>query len=82
MTAKLPVFSRREARVIGIYLRKGLNIPVKFLDNNELLAVVEDGYILSRVPIIALISDSRRGIFAKVVRGLYKVDDRVKVWIN
>ena len=65
-----------------MFLNRGPNIPVEFLDNEELLAVVEDGYILSRVPAIELISDSRKEIFTKEVRGLYKVDDGVKVWID
>ena len=49
---------------------------VKFLNNKELLIVVEDSYILSRVKKIV-----KKG-FVKEVRRLYKVDSGVKVWID
>ena len=52
-------------------------MPVEFLDNEELLAVVKDGYILSRIERKEL----KKG-FLKDVRCFYKVDNAVKVWID
>jgi len=49
MTAKLPAFSKREAQEIGTALNQGPNVPVEFLNDEEHLAVVEDGYTLSGV---------------------------------
>ena len=49
MTAKLPVFSRKEAQEIRMQLHHGPNIPVEFLDDEELVVVIEDGYLLSGV---------------------------------
>jgi hypothetical protein len=47
---------------------------VELLDNEELLAVVEDGYILSGI---------RKGpVSLRDVRRLYEVDAAVKVWID
>jgi len=50
---------------------------VELLDNEELLAVVNDGYILSRIKRKEL----KKG-FLKDVRRFYKVDNIVKVWID
>ena len=61
-------------------LHHGPNIPVEFLDDEELVVVVEDGYILSRADRQVDLED--RGTFAKEVRRLYKADDGVKVWID
>ena len=47
--AKLPVLSKKDIKAIRARLRKGVNIPIEELDNEELLAVVEDGYILSGI---------------------------------
>ena len=74
MTAKLPVFSKKDAQQLG--LRQGPNIPVEFLDDEELLIVVEDGYILSQVRKMV-----KKG-FAEEVRRLYEVDGGVKGWID
>ena len=52
-------------------------MPVKLLDNEELLAIVKDGYILSRIK-----GNGPKQGFSKEVRRLYKVDNAVKVWID
>ena len=65
VTAKLLVLSKKEAQQLR--LRQGPNIPIEFLDNDELLDVVVDGYSLYRV-------DSDRQIkkgFTGKVRRLY-----------
>jgi len=49
-------------------------MPIKLLDNEELLAVIEDGYILSRIK-----GNRLKQGFSKEVRRLYKVDNIVKV---
>ena len=48
LTAKMPVLSTRKAKRFRTYLYKGPNVPVEFLDDEELVVVVEDGYVLSR----------------------------------
>ena len=63
--------------VIRYYLLGGPNIPVKLLDNEELLVIVKDGYILSRIERKEL----KKG-FLKDIRRFYKVDNAVKVWID
>ena len=52
-------------------------MPVKLLDNEELLAVVKDGYILSRIERKEL----KKG-FLEDIRRFYKVDNTIKVWID
>jgi len=52
-------------------------MPVELLDNEELLAIVKDGYILSRIKRKEL----KKG-FLKDVRRFYEVDNTVKVWID
>jgi len=52
-------------------------MPVELLNNEELLAVVKDGYILSRIERKEL----KKG-FLKDVRRFYEVDNAVKVWID
>jgi len=52
-------------------------MPVKLFDNEELLAVVKDGYILSGIERKEL----KKG-FLEDIRRLYKVDNAVKVWID
>jgi len=49
-------------------------MPIKLLDNEELLAVIKDGYILSRIK-----GNRLKQGFLKKVRRLYKVDNVVKV---
>ena len=49
ITAKRPVLSKEQALAIRHYLLGGPNMPVELLDNEELLAVVKDGYILSGI---------------------------------
>jgi len=63
--------------VIRYYLLGGPNIPVKLLDNEELLAVVKDGYILSGIERKEL----KKG-FLKDIRRFYEVVNVVKVWID
>ena len=77
MIAKLPVFLRKEAQEIRIQLYYSSNIPVKFLDNKELVIVVKNGYILSKANRQVDLED--RGTFIKEVRRLYKADNKVKV---
>jgi len=60
-----------------LYFLKGPNIPVELLDNKELLAVVKDGYILSRIERKEL----KKG-FLEDIRRFYKVDNTIKVWID
>jgi len=45
--AKLPVLTKKDARAIRARLRNGPDIPIEFVDDEELLAAVEDSYILS-----------------------------------
>jgi len=52
-------------------------MPVELLDNEELLAVVKDGYILSRIERKEL----KKG-FLEDVRRFYEVDNIIKVWID
>ena len=52
-------------------------MPVELLDNEELLAIVKDGYILSRIKKKEL----KKG-FLEDVRRFYEVDNAVKVWID
>jgi len=52
-------------------------MPVELLDDEELLAVVKDGYILSGIERKEL----KKG-FLEDVRRFYEVDDVVKVWID
>jgi hypothetical protein len=59
--------------VIQYRLRGGPNIPVKLLDDKELLAVVEDGYLLSRI------SEDKGRISLQDIRRLYEVEDTIKV---
>ena len=49
-------------------------MPVELLDNEELLAIVKDGYILSRIERKEL----KKG-FLEDVRRFYEVDNTVKV---
>jgi len=77
--AKLPVLSKKDVKAIRPRLYKGANLPVEFLDNEEVLAVVGDGYILSG---IGRMSIEYAELFIEDIRRLYKADDRVKVWIN
>jgi len=49
VTAKLPVLTKKDARAIRSRLYKGINLPIEFLDDEEVLAVVRDGYILSGI---------------------------------
>ena len=44
VTAKLLVLSKKEAQQLR--LRQGPNIPIEFLDDDELLDVVVDGHSL------------------------------------
>jgi hypothetical protein len=46
---KRPILLKEQALVIQYRLQGGPNIPVELLDNKELLAVVEDGYLLSGI---------------------------------
>jgi len=77
ITVKRPVLSKEQALAIRHYLLEGLNIPVELLDDEELLAVVKDGYILSGIER----KEPKKG-FLKDIRRLYEVDDVVKVWID
>jgi len=47
--AKLPVLSKKDIKAIRPRLGNWANIPIEFLDNEELLAVVKDSYLLSRI---------------------------------
>jgi len=49
-------------------------MPVKLLDNEEILAIVKNSYILSRIERKEL----KKG-FLKDIRRFYKVDNTVKV---
>jgi len=49
-------------------------MPVELLDNEELLAIVKDGYILSRIERKEL----KKG-FLEDVRRFYEVDNTIKV---
>jgi hypothetical protein len=49
ITVKQPILLKEQALVIQHRLRGGPNIPVKLLDNKELLAIVENGYLLSGI---------------------------------
>jgi len=49
-------------------------MPVELLDNEELLAIVKDGYILSRIERKEL----KKG-FLEDVRRFYEVDNAIKV---
>ena len=51
-------------------------MPVELLDNEELLAVVKDGYILSRI------EEDQGPVSLQEVRRLYEADNAVKVWID
>jgi hypothetical protein len=51
-------------------------MPVELLDNKELLAVVEDGYLLSGI------GEDKGRVSPQDVRRLYEVEDAVKVWID
>jgi len=77
--AKLPVLFKKDVRAIRPRLGNWANIPIEFLDNEELLAVVEDGYLLSGIG-NQLVKD--KNVFIEEVRRLYEVDDGVKVWID
>jgi hypothetical protein len=76
ITAKQPILLKEQALVIQHRLGGGLNMPVKLLDNKELLAVVEDGYLLSRI------GEDKGRVSLQDVRRLYEVEDAVKVWID
>jgi hypothetical protein len=78
ITAKRPVLSKEQAQVIQRCLQGGPNIPVELLNNEELLAVVEDGYVLSGITRYK--SPTKESL--QEVRCLYEVDDAVKVWID
>jgi len=77
ITVKRPVLSKEQALVIRHYLLGGPNIPVELLDDEELLAVVKDGYILSGIER----KEPKKG-FLEDVRRLYEVGNTVKVWID
>ena len=77
--AKLPVLSKKDTKAIRARLRKGINIPIEELDNEELLAVVEDGHILSGITKQEI---ENWKIFAEEVRYLYKANNGVRVWTN
>ena len=79
VTAKLPVLSKKDTKAIRARLRKGINIPIEELDDEELLAVVEDGHVLSGITKQEI---ENWKIFAEEVRHLYKANDGVRVWIN
>jgi hypothetical protein len=51
-------------------------MPVELLDDKELLAVVEDGYLLSGI------GEDKGRVSLQDVRRLYEVEDVVKVWID
>jgi len=55
------------------------DIPIELLDNEELLAIVKDGYILFRIKIK---SNKLKEGFPEGVRRFYEVDNAVKVWID
>jgi len=76
VTAKLPVLSKKDIKAIRARLRKGINIPIEELDNEELLAVVEDGHILSGITKQEI---ENWKIFTEEVRHLYKANNRVRV---
>jgi len=76
ITAKRPVLSKEQALVIQDRLQGGLNMPVELLDNEELLAVVEDGHILSGI------KEYEGQVSVQEVRRLYEADAAVKVWID
>jgi len=77
--AKLPILTRKEVKAIRPRLYNWANILIEFLDNEELLAVVEDSYLLSGIDKQLI---RNKDIFVKEVRRLYKTDDGVKVWID
>jgi len=52
-------------------------MSVELLNNEELLAIVKDGYILSGIKR----KEPKKG-FLKDIRRFYKVDNIVKVWID
>ena len=79
MIAKLPVLTRKEVKAIRPRLYNWVNIPIEFLDDEELLAVVEDSYLFSGIDKQPI---RNKDIFAKEVRRLYETDDGVKVWID
>ena len=77
--AKLPVLSKKDIRTIRPRLGNWANILIEFLDDEELLAVVEDSYLLSGInnqPV------KDKNAFIEEVRRLCKADDGVKVWID
>jgi len=74
--AKLPVLSKKDIKAIRARHRKGINIPIEELDNEELLAVVEDGHILSGITKQEI---ENWKIFTEEVRHLYKANNRVRV---
>jgi hypothetical protein len=76
ITVKRPILLKEQALVIQYRLRGGPNIPVELLDNKELLAVVEDGYLLSGI------GEDKGRVSLQDVRRLYEVEDVVKVWID
>jgi hypothetical protein len=49
ITAKRPILLKEQALAIQHRLRGGPNMPVELFDDKELLAVVEDGYLLSGI---------------------------------
>jgi hypothetical protein len=49
---------------------------VELLDNKELLAVVEDSYLLSRI------GEDKGRVSLQDIRRLYEVEDTIKVWID
>ena len=67
---------KKDVKTIRIYLSGGPNAPVDLLDDKELLAVIEDGYIFFRIKNIAKVGEKK---FTEEVRRLYEVNDRVKV---
>jgi len=77
--AKLPVLTRKDIRAIRPRLRNWANIPIEFLDNEELLAVVEDGYVLIGMTEQEI---ENRQTFAEEVRHLYEANNGVRVWID
>jgi hypothetical protein len=77
ITAKRPVLSKEQAQAIQCSLQGGPNIPVELLDDEELLAVVEDGYVLSGIKGI-----KKGPVSLRDVRRLYEADAAVKVWID
>jgi hypothetical protein len=76
ITVKRPILLKEQALAIQHRLRGGPNMPVELLDDKELLAVVEDGYLLFGI------GEDKGRVSPQDVRRLYEVEDAVKVWID